>query len=236
LNQIRLFFSHPGPIGLEVVFSQFFMPDSPDSFSGARRSLLMIVSGPAGSGKTTLCDRLLAEFSPTMARVVTATSRAPRAGEIDGVDYFFMSEDDFARRVTAGEFYEHARVHSCRYGVLREAVLKNLEASRDLLLNIDVQGAATFRAAARIDPRMGDRITSVFIMPKSIGQIRERLESRGTDDVAEIARRLETARIEIGVWKSYDYCIISGSREHDYESIRSIYMAERLRASRVVPS
>jgi guanylate kinase len=212
------------------------MPETPASFSGLRRSLLMIVSGPAGSGKTTLCDRLLAEFSPTMSRVVTATSRPPRQGEIDGVDYFFMSDADFSRRVAAGEFYEHARVHSFRYGVLREAVLRNLDASRDLLLNIDVQGAATFRAAARIDPRMGDRITSVFIMPKSIGQIRERLEGRGTDDSTEISRRLETAKIEIGVWKSYDYCIISGSREQDYESIRAVYMAERLRASRIVPS
>jgi len=196
----------------------------------------MIVSGPAGSGKTTLCDRLLAEFSPTLARVVTATSRAPRPGEIDGVDYFFMSDEDFSRRVAVGEFYEHARVHSFRYGVLREAVLKNLEASRDLLLNIDVQGAATFRAAARIDPRMGDRVTSVFIMPKSIAQIHERLEGRGTDDNLEILRRLETAKIEMGVWKSYDYCIVSSSREHDYESIRAIYMAERLRSSRIIPS
>jgi guanylate kinase len=209
------------------------MPEFKETFPGQRRSLLMIVSGPAGSGKTTLCDRLLSEFAPTLQRVVTATSRAPRAGEIDGVDYFFMSDEDFDKRVHSGAFYEHARVHANRYGVLREAVLKNLEASRDLLLNIDVQGAATFRAAARVDPRMGDRLASVFIMPRSIDQLRERLVGRATDDAAEIARRLETARIEMGVWKSYDYCIQSGSREHDYEAIRAVYMAERLRGARM---
>ena len=209
------------------------MPDFKEKFPGPRRSMMMIVSGPAGSGKTTLCDRLLAEFAPTLQRVVTATSRVPRAGEVDGVDYFFMADEDFAKRVAAGAFYEHARVHANRYGVLREAVLKNLEASRDLLLNIDVQGAATFRAAARIDPRMGDRLTSVFIMPRNIEQLRERLDGRGTDDEEEIARRLETARVEMGVWKSYDYCIMSDTREHDYEAIRAAYMAERIRAARM---
>jgi guanylate kinase len=192
----------------------------------------MIVSGPAGSGKTTLCDRLLEEFAPRLKRVVTATSRPPRPGEIDGTDYYFLTDEEFEDKVAEGEFYEHARVHANRYGVLREAVLKNLEASRDLLLNIDVQGAATFRSSAKTDPRMGDRLTSVFIMPKSLDQIRERLIGRGSDDSAEIARRMETAKAEIGVWKNYDYCIRSGSRDHDYEAIRSIYLAETLRSSR----
>lgn len=195
----------------------------------------MIVSGPAGSGKTTLCERLLKEFAPRLQRVVTATSRPPRPGEIDGADYFFLADDDFDRRVRAGEFYEHARVHANRYGVLREAVLKNLEASRDLLLNIDVQGAATFRSAAKIDPRMGDRLTSVFIMPQNMDQIRERLVGRGSDDSAEITRRMETAKAEIGAWKNYDYCIKSGSRDHDYEAIRSIYLAETMRTRAVRP-
>jgi guanylate kinase len=197
-----------------------------------RHSLLLIVSGPAGSGKTTLCDSLLAEFAPRLRRVVTATSRAPRPGEIDGVDYFFLSDEDFVARVKAGAFYEHARVHSSRYGVLRCAVLEDLAASRDLLLNIDVQGAATFRGAALVDPRMAGRIASVFIMPRSIDQIRERLQKRGSDDGAEINRRLETAKVEMGVWKSYDYTIESGSREEDYEAIRSIYLAETLRSVR----
>jgi len=200
--------------------------------SGHRRSLLLIVSGPAGSGKTTLCDRLLAEFTPKLQRVVTATSRAPRPGEVDGVDYHFLSEEEFEHRVSIGAFYEHARVHSCRYGVLRDAVLNHLDASQDLLLNIDVQGAATFRSAARVDPRMGDRIASVFIMPRTLEQLFERLAGRGSDDDAEIARRMDTAKVEVRAWKSYDYCIQSGSREQDYEMIRAIYLAETLKAER----
>lgn len=204
-----------------------------DSSPTDRRSLLLIVSGPAGSGKTTLCDRLLDEFSPRLKRVVTATSRAPRPGEVDGVDYLFLSDEDFVSKIASGAFYEHAKVHSARYGVLREAVLKNLDASRDLLLNIDVQGAATFRGAALVDPRMAGRIASVFLMPKSIDQIRERLFGRGSDDKSEIERRLETARVEMGAWKSYDYCVVSGTREHDYEAIRSIYLAECMRPSRM---
>ena len=204
-----------------------------DLLPSQRNSLLLIVSGPAGSGKTTLCDQLLAEFAPKLLRVVTATSRAPRPGEINGTDYHFLSELEFDKRVAAGAFYEHARVHASRYGVLREAVLKNLEASHDLLLNIDVQGAATFRSAARIDPRMGDRLASVFIMPKSIEQLRERMIGRGSEAEEEINRRMETAKVEIGAWKSYDYCILSGTREHDYEQVRAIYLAETLRAARL---
>jgi guanylate kinase len=197
----------------------------------SRRSLLLIVSGPAGSGKTTLCDRLLAEFAPRLKRVVTATSRPPRPGEVNGVDYHFLSAEEFGKRVENGEFYEHAHVHTHSYGVLREAVLKDLE-SCDLLLNIDVQGAATFRKSARIDDRLAGRLASIFIMPASIDQIRERLVGRGSDDEAEISRRLETAKKEIGERSHYDYCIPSGSREHDYEAIRSIYLAETLRAAR----
>ncbi|MBN1403003.1 MAG: guanylate kinase [Opitutales bacterium] len=204
-----------------------------DFVSSSRRSLLLIVSGPAGSGKTTLCDGLLAEFKPRLQRVVTATSRPPRAGEVDGVDYLFLTPEQFEERVAAGAFYEHAKVHANRYGVLREAVLSKLDASVDLLLNIDVQGAASFRSAARVDPRMGERIASVFIMPRSIDQLRERLAGRGSDDEAEIERRMQTAQIELKAWKSYDYCIVSGSREEDYERIRAIYQAEMLKSGRL---
>ncbi len=204
-----------------------------DIISGRRKSLLLIVSGPAGSGKTTICDRLLTEFGPRLQRVVTATSRPPRPGEIDGVDYLFLSPEAFERRVAAGAFYEHAKVHTNRYGVLREAVLDKLDSSVDLLLNIDVQGAASFRSAARVDPRMGERIASVFILPRSIEQLRERLACRGSDDAEEIARRMQTAEVELKAWKSYDYCIVTGSREQDYEQMRSIYLAETLKAERL---
>ena len=199
---------------------------------GGRKGLLLIVSGPAGSGKTTVCERLLGDFSPALQRVVTATSRIPRAGEADGVDYHFLDPQEFERRVRAGDFYEHARVHANRYGVLRSTVLAKLDSATDLLLNIDVQGAATFRAAAASDPALQGRVVTVFIMPRNIEQLKARLAGRGTDGPDEIARRMATALHEIGQWRNYDYCIHSGSREEDYHGIHSIYAAETLRTSR----
>lgn len=199
-----------------------------------RKRLLLIVSGPAGSGKTTVCDQLLADFAPGLERVITATSRPPRVGEVDGRDYHFLSPDEFDRRVRTGDFYEHAHVHANRYGVLRSAVLDRLDADTDLLLNIDVQGAATFRAAAAQDVAISGRLVTVFILPRDLDQLEERLSGRGTDDAAEIARRIATARNEIGQWHHYDYCLSSASREEDYTRIRSIYLAETLRVGRLL--
>ena len=141
-------------------------------------ALLIIVSGPAGSGKTTVCDRMLDAFSPSLQRVVTSTTRAPRQGEQHEKDYFFFTDEEFDERVKADQFYEWAQVHSHRYGTLKSEIRDKLNRNIDLLLNIDVQGAATFRRAAEADPLPAGRLLSVFIMPGSIEQLRERLLSR----------------------------------------------------------
>jgi guanylate kinase len=177
---------------------------------------------------------MLAAFGGEVERVVTATSRPPRKGEVDGRDYIFLSPEEFERRVQAGDFYEHARVHANRYGVLRSAVLDRLDASVDLLLNIDVQGAATFRAAATADERLRGRVASVFIMPRDVDQLRERLSGRGSDDAAEIALRMDTALTEMRQWQLYDYCIESADRETDFDRVRAIYLAESLRVQRLL--
>ena len=195
-------------------------------------SFLLIVSGPAGSGKTTVCEALLREFGPGLQRAVTATSRAPRGKEKDGVDYHFFSPEAFEEAIRQGRFFEHARVHGRHYGVLKEEVLGKLEARVDLLLNIDVQGAATFRQAEREEARLRGRVVSVFLMPDSLDQLRGRLRGRGQDGDEEIERRLRTALEEVRCASAYDYVVRSGTREADYDRLRAVYLAETLRTGR----
>ncbi|MFP4068786.1 MAG: guanylate kinase [Verrucomicrobiota bacterium] len=193
--------------------------------------LLFIVSGPAGSGKTTLCDRMLAE-EPAIQRVVTSTSRPPREGEQDRADYYFFDKATFERKIEAGDFYEHALVHSNHYGVLRSEVRDKLAAGSDLLLNVDVQGAATFCEAGKTDPDLKGRVVSIFIMPPDLEELEKRLRGRGTDDEAEIQRRMRVALDEIRHCDRYDYCLRSASRAQDFENLQAIYRAEKMRVRR----
>ena len=193
----------------------------------ARSSLLLLIAGPAGSGKTTLCDRLLKEFSPGLQRVITSTTRVPREGEIDGVDYHFFNEAEFLKKVQVGEFYEYARVHSGYYGTPKTAIRDKLSQNIDLVLNVDVQGAASFRDIAQADLVFDEQLVSVFVQPASLLQIRERLEHRGKDSIEEIERRLVTAEQEVVLKDHFDHVIISGTKEEDYQAFRAIYEAER---------
>lgn len=194
----------------------------------AASGLLLIVSGPAGSGKTTVCDRMLAE-EPGVQRVVTSTTRPPRAGEQHRVDYYFFDHATFEAKVAAGDFYEWAHVHTNRYGTLKSEILDKLAAGKDLLLNIDVQGAATFRAAGQEDPLLQGKVVTVFIMPPDLAELEKRLRLRSTDDEAEIQRRLEVARSEIEQRDHYDHCILSGNRDEDFEALRHIYREAKRR-------
>jgi guanylate kinase len=196
------------------------MPDS------EKNGLLMIVSGPAGSGKTTVCDRILAE-EPGIQRVVTSTTRPPREGECHKIDYYFFDHETFEAKVEAGDFFEWAHVHSNRYGTLKSEIHEKLAAGTDLLLNIDVQGAATFRDAGREDPLLRGKVVTVFIMPPSIDELESRLRHRSTDDEDEIHRRLRVAREEIKQHELYDHCIVSGNRFEDFEALREIYRKEK---------
>ena len=188
--------------------------------------LLLIVSGPAGSGKTTVCERMLAE-EPGLQRVVTATTRPPREGERHRLDYYFFDHATFEAKVAAGEFYEYANVHSNRYGTLKREIQDKLATGTDLLLNIDVQGAATFREAEREDPLLQGKVVTVFILPPSMDELESRLRHRSTDDEDEIQRRLRVARDEIQQRELYDHCILSGSRYEDFEALQKIYRHEK---------
>jgi guanylate kinase len=195
----------------------------------AHKPLLIVVSGPAGSGKTTLCDRLLAEFPDKIKRIITATTRPPRPGETDNVDYHFLSPGDFLRRVEIGDFYEWAKVHGHYYGTLKSEVREPLYQGLDVLLNVDVQGASAWREQTRADHTFPGVLLTVFVTPPTMDELRRRLEGRGKDSADVIEERLLNARHEIEQLLTYDYCVMSADREHDYQRVRAVYMAEKLR-------
>lgn len=187
---------------------------------------LIVVSGPAGSGKTTVCNRMLAEISG-LQRVVTSTTRPPRAGEVDTVDYYFFDRATFEAKIEAGDFYEYAKVHSNLYGTLKDEVQGKLKAGTDLLLNMDVQGAAHMREVAKHDPLLQGRVTTVFIMPPSIEELEARLRGRGTDTEDEIQRRLRVAEEEMAQSEHYAHTLLSSTPDADFGALRNIYLAAK---------
>jgi guanylate kinase len=194
--------------------------------------LLVLISAPSGAGKTTLACGLLAA-TPGMERVVTCTTRPPRGGERDGVDYHFFQRDEFERRVAAGAFLEHAEVYGNRYGTLKSSVLDRLKAGVDVVLSVDVQGAETIRAVAAKDEAIGSALVSVFIMPASVEELERRLRGRNEDSDAVVERRLALARQEMEHWRQFQYLLLSGTREEDLASMQRVLLVERMRTHRM---
>src|SRR5437867_8876106 len=194
--------------------------------------LLVLISAPSGGGKTTVCQQLLAS-RPSMTRAITCTTRPPRKGEQDGVDYFFLDADSFLKRVQAGNFLEHATVYGNSYGTLKGEVLGKLRQGKDVLLNVDVQGAATIRQRAEEDPELKRALVSVFLTPPSEAVLEQRLRKRGTDSRAVIQKRLGVARQEVAQWKNFDYLLISMTIAEDLSRMLAIVEAEKMRAQRV---
>jgi len=195
-----------------------------------RRGILFVVSAPSGAGKTTLCNAL--RQTPDFVYSVSCTTRGPRAGEIEGEDYYFLSQEEFARRVEAGEFLEHATVHGYHYGTLRSTVLKHLNDGVDVLLDIDIQGAAAIRACT--DPQIIDALADAFIMPPSLDELHHRLLKRASETPEQMDVRLRNAAREIKSWRLYKYSIISGSMEEDLQKFRAIMRAERYLSRRLL--
>jgi guanylate kinase len=196
----------------------------------SRRGILFVVSAPSGAGKTTLVERI--RRTPNLFYSVSCTTRAPRAGEIDGQDYQFLSDADFRERVEKGDFLEHAQVHRDHYGTLREAVVTNLKSGKDVLIDIDTQGAAVIRNCG--DPVIRDALADVFIMPPDLEELRKRLLKRGTETAEQIDSRLATAAREMEHWRDYRYTIISGSVEEDLQRFRQIMEAESYLSRRLI--
>jgi len=196
--------------------------------------LLVLISAPSGGGKTTIIEHLLAA-RPQMTRAVTCTTRPARQGEKDGVDYYFLDAASFLKRVQAGNFLEHATVYGNSYGILKSEVLGKLRQGKDVVLSVDVQGAATIRQQASEDSELQRALISVFLTPPSLALLKQRLEKRGTDSPAAIQKRLGVARQEIAQWKNFDYLLISTSIQEDLRKMLAIVEAEQMRSARVQP-
>lgn len=198
---------------------------------GAGNPLLVVVSAPSGGGKTTLCHQILAA-RPDLTRAITCTTREPRGDEKDGVDYYFLDAGSFLKRVQAGNFLEHATVYGQSYGTLKSEVLGKLRSGKDVLLNIDVQGAAAVRKCAEEDPELKRALVTVFLTPATLTVLEARLQKRGTDSPAAIQKRLGVARQEIAQWKNFDYLIISRGINDDLRQMQAIVEAEKMRTER----
>jgi guanylate kinase len=203
----------------------------PDGKARLSSPLLILISAPSGGGKTTLCQHVLARH-PDMARAVTCTTRPPRPGEIDGRDYYFLDDASYAQRLASGGFLEHASVYKHCYGIPKNEVLDKLGQGVDVLLNVDVQGAATVCARAAEDPALARALVTVFLTPSSLAVLETRLRRRGADSPEELARRLGVARQEIAQWRHFQYLIISTTVAEDVRRMEAIIDAERLRQSR----
>jgi guanylate kinase len=198
------------------------------------KSLLIVVSAPSGAGKTTLCNQLLAA-NPGLVRAITCTTRPPRKEERDGIDYYFLDAASFLKRVQAGNFLEHATVYGNSYGTLKSEVLGKLRQGKDVLLNVDVQGAAAIRQHAGDDPELREALVTVFLTTPTLAMLEERLRRRGQDSPASIQKRLGVARQEIAQWRHFDYLILSSTIPEDARRMQSILDAEKMRQHRVSP-
>ncbi len=193
-----------------------------------QRGTLFVISGPSGVGKTSLCHRIL-ETVANVKESISCTTRAPRPGEQDGREYYFISPETFDDYIAAGAFLEWALVHERRYGTLRSQVDEGTAAGYDMLLTIDVQGAAKLRAAQV-------EATYIFVLPLSWATLEARLQQRGSEDAEVRMRRLVVARQELRQYTEYDYAITNDQLDTAAEALRAIILAERQRIGRIAPN
>jgi guanylate kinase len=197
-----------------------------------QQGLLIVISAPSGGGKTTLCEQLL-EHNPNTVRAITCTTREPREGEQNGVDYYFLDASTFLKRVQAGNFLEHATVYGNSYGTLKTEVLTKMRQGKDVLLSIDVQGAATIRSRAVEEEKLQHSLITIFLAPPSLKVLEERLRKRGKDSPGAIHKRLSVAKQEIAQARHFDYVMVSSSIDEDLRRMQAILIAEKLRKTRV---
>jgi len=194
-----------------------------------RSGILFVVSAPSGTGKTTLCANV--RQTPDLVYSVSCTTRPIRKGEKDGTDYFFLARAGFEKRVKSGDMLEHADVYGHYYGTPKGPILEHLASGRDVLLDIDVQGARQIRESK--DPKIREALADIFIMPPDLEELRRRLEGRGTETASQIDKRIHAANAEMADWKNYRYTILSSSMEEDLIKFRAIIRAERYLSRRL---
>lgn len=191
-----------------------------------RTGLLIILSSPSGAGKSTLARRLMA-WNPDLAFSVSATTRPPRPGEVEGKDYYFTQRDAFRQMVEQDQMLEHAEVFGNLYGSPRAPVEAAMKAGRDTLFDVDWQGGQQIRASA-----LGANAVSIFVLPPSLRELERRLRDRGQDSDQVIAGRMDKSRDEISHWAEYDYVLINDDLDSTEAQLKAILTAERLRRGR----
>ncbi len=191
-----------------------------------RRGLLIILSSPSGAGKSTLAKRLMA-WDPTLSFSISATTRNPRPGETDGVEYYFKTKPEFEAMVDAGDMLEHAEVFGNYYGTPKGPVEASMTAGRDTIFDIDWQGGQQIRRSS-----LANDVVSIFILPPSIADLESRLRGRAQDSDEVIANRMAQSRDEISHWAEYDYVIVNRDVDAAETELKTILMAERSRANR----
>lgn len=190
-----------------------------------RRGLMLVLSSPSGAGKTTLSRRLLINDG-NVAMSISATTRPIRPGEVDGRDYFFVSQEKFEQMVKAGEFLEHAQVFGHHYGTPKQPVLEGLAAGRDVLFDIDWQGTQQLRQQVRED------VVTIFVLPPSRDELERRLRARAQDSSEVVARRMAKANDELSHWAEYDYVVVNEELNYAQVQVEIILRAERLKRAR----
>jgi guanylate kinase len=196
--------------------------------AASRRGMILILSSPSGAGKTTLTRMLMQDSALDLTLSVSVTTRKRRPSEADGIHYHFLADrGEFERMKAAGELLESAEVHGNGYGTPLKPVEKVLAEGRDMLFDVDWQGAAQVRE------RLGDDVVSIFVLPPSMRELRARLDRRAEDTAASIEARFQNARTEIERWRDYHYVVVNDDLNRAYGDVKTIVAAERMRARRV---
>jgi guanylate kinase len=194
--------------------------------AASRRGMILILSSPSGAGKTTLTRMLMQDKSLDLTLSVSVTTRVRRSSEIDGIHYRFIDRREFDRMKSDGDLLEWAEVHGNGYGTPRTPVEQVLAEGRDMLFDVDWQGARQMRE------RLGDDVVTIFVLPPSMRELRSRLERRAEDSSTTIGERLDNAKAEIERWRNYHYVIVNDDLQRAYSDALAIVTAERLRVSR----
>ena len=187
----------------------------------------VVISGPSGVGKSTLVGNVR-KILPDLSFSVSCTTRSPRAGEVDGREYYFLTPEEFEEKVRRGEFLEYAGVFSRRYGTLKSEVLSRVEAGEQVLLDIDVQGAKQIRAAAETSPELARSVHFILIAPPSLEILESRLRGRGSESEEQLALRLGTARSELATYRLYDYVVVNDDLEQATADLAAVLRSFRL--------
>jgi len=200
------------------------------SLAARRRGMILILSSPSGAGKTTLTRMLLQDKALDLSLSISVTTRARRSSEADGIHYNFVAKQRFEAMQREGDLLEWAQVHGNFYGTPREPVERALDEGRDMLFDIDWQGAQQVKRA------LGPDVVGIFVLPPSMKELRARLERRAEDTTEAIAARLDNAKREIERWRQYDYVVVNDDLQRAYEQTVAIIKSERLRCARVAPT